>query len=387
MKFHGVTMTGPFVNQKLTSLPVFDAARDQGRLVWLAEGTLWYGTDTEWASFASGAGDANEVEDMYSDLLRTTIFMNAAYDEFADDPVDDDLVDSTTMTHNRKEKFYTFVLGQTITSTNLFDVESGIDYVDYVLPSIDYRASGISTIEVSSDGGAHWFEASNNKIIRIPTEYTGTDLRMRFTGGGAGELYSWGILFNKDLTASCTKYGLTYANFEANEGQTLFEVFYTSGSVQVYLNGDLLNTDDYVATDGETVVFNSPLHAGDIVYVMSFSTSILDDAGGGGSGTGGGFDFWKYTAADLQLEHGDRYFVNTSSAVITLTAPANPWKDMNFVVSDYAGTFDTNVCIIDGNGKNIMGYNEPLEIDVEWATAKFTFIDDNQGWKIITIES
>ena len=76
MKFHGVTMVGPFTNQRMVELPdPWIDERDQGRLVWLTNGTLWYGTDIEFVNFASGSGDASEVEDMYSDLLRTTIFI------------------------------------------------------------------------------------------------------------------------------------------------------------------------------------------------------------------------------------------------------------------------------------------------------------------------
>ena len=276
MKFHGIAMVGPFVNQKYTELPVFEPSRDQGRLVWLAEGTFWYGSDTEWVNVSSGAGDANEVEDMYSDLLRTTIFLNASFDEFADNTVDDDLVESSNMTHDRKLKYYTYTAGQVITSANLFDSATGLTWVDYILPSVDFVEGGSPQIEVSSNGGVNWFVAENNKLFRIPTASASTDLRMRFTGAGVGTLNSWGILYNKDLTAACTKYGLTYANFVATEGQTLFEIQYMPGAIQVFLNGGLLDMTDFTATSGTDVVFSPALHDGDIVYIISYSTSILD---------------------------------------------------------------------------------------------------------------
>lgn len=277
MKFHGVTMVGPFVSQKLATKPdPFVQDRDQGRIIWLTDGTIWYGSLTEWVNFASGAGDASEVEDMYSDLLRTTFFMNGSYDAFELDADENDLVASTTMTHDAKEKRYDYTIGQTIESTNLYDVQTGMQWVDYVLPSVHYEYdTGTPQIEVTSNG-VDWFVAQNNKVFRIPNEYAGTDLRMRFTGGGSGELYSWGIIYNKDLGAACTKYGLTYANFEATEGQTLFELDYQPGAITVFLNGDLLDSDDFTATNGEDIIFTTPLHEGDIVYILSFSTSILD---------------------------------------------------------------------------------------------------------------
>lgn len=281
MKFHGITMVGPFVNQKLVTLPIFDPNRDQGRLAWLTDGTLWYGTDTEWTSFG-GSGDANEVEDMYSDLLRTTIFMNASFDEFAVAPDDDDsLVAVTTMSHNLKTKEYTYSAGQYIESVDVYDPDSAMTFVDYVLVSVDYLEDGDPTIQVTSNGGINWFSVLNNRLFRIPTENAGLDLRIRFVGqtggvGDTGTLKSWGVLYNKDLTAACTKYGLTYSNFEAFQDQDTFELDYQPGAIQVFLNGDLLDMSDYTATDGLTVVLETPLQEGDIVYVISYSTSILD---------------------------------------------------------------------------------------------------------------
>ncbi len=278
MKFHGIAMVGPFVNQKLTAKPdPFVQDRDQGRLIWLTDGTIWYGSIDEWVNFSAGAGDASEVEDMYSDLLRTTFFLNGSYGDFALAPADDDLVASTTMTHNATEKRYDYTVGQNIESTNLFDSETGLTWVDYVLPSVHFEYdTGTPQIEVTSNGGVDWFLVQNNKVFRIPNEQAGTDLRMRFTGNLGGQLYSWGLIYNKDITASCSKYGLTYAKFEANEGQTVFEVNYSTGAVQVFLNGDLLDASDYDSSSGTEIVFYEPLHAGDIVYILSFSTSILD---------------------------------------------------------------------------------------------------------------
>jgi len=54
MKFHGIQMDGPFVNQRLTSLPVFNQIRDSARLVWLSDGSLWYGTDIKWVRLSGG---------------------------------------------------------------------------------------------------------------------------------------------------------------------------------------------------------------------------------------------------------------------------------------------------------------------------------------------
>jgi len=272
MKFHGIAMAGPFVNQKLSSLPVFDAVRDQGRMVWLTDGTIWYGSDIEWVNFASGSGDASEVEDLYSDLLRTTVFMNASYDGF----MNEDLIVPTEMVYNKKLKYYSFYLGQVIESINLFDVASGISAVDYVMLYADYTSPSLATLEVTSNGGVNWYEVNSHSLFRIPDAGVGNDLRIRFTGMDQGVLRSYGVLYNKDLTASCNKYGLTYRKFVATDGQLAFDVDYMPTAIQVFINGDLVDDSDFVATDGTTVTFAEPLEEGDIVYIISFSTSILN---------------------------------------------------------------------------------------------------------------
>jgi len=272
MKFHGISMVGPFNNQKLAVLPTFSPTRDQSRLVWLQDGTLWYGSDVEWVNMG-GSGDANEVEDMYSDLLRTTIFLNASYDEFANE----DLISTTTMTHDQKEKRYDFAAGQTLESVDLFDSYTGLAFVDYVMVYVDYIDSGTPTIEVSTDGGSNWYEMENLKVFQIPVVNAGTDVKIKFTGGGTGEVNSWGILYYKDITASCTKYGLTQTNTEALSGQTDFELIYEPGAVQVFLNGFLLDAADYDTTVSGILTLLVPANEGDLVSIVSFSTSVSNE--------------------------------------------------------------------------------------------------------------
>ena len=177
MKFHGITMVGAFINQKIDSLPVFDPGRDQGRMVWLTDGSLFYGSDIEWVGFGD-EGDASAVEDLYSDLLRTTIFLNASYDEFGNIPENDDLIDSTDMVYTQKTKIYTYTAGQHIQSTNLYDPITDMAFIDYILPSANFYGTVPPTIEVTSDG-VNWFVVGNNVLLRMPTESAGTDLRMR----------------------------------------------------------------------------------------------------------------------------------------------------------------------------------------------------------------
>jgi hypothetical protein len=63
----------------------------------------------------------------------------------------------------------------------------------------------------------------------------------------------------------------TRTTITATAGQTSFTASYTVNYVQVYVNGILLNSADYTATTGTTVVLASAAAAGDIVDVVAIN--------------------------------------------------------------------------------------------------------------------
>lgn len=63
----------------------------------------------------------------------------------------------------------------------------------------------------------------------------------------------------------------TRTTITATAGQTSFTASYTVNYVQVYVNGILLNSADYTATTGTTVVLASAAAAGDIVDVLAIN--------------------------------------------------------------------------------------------------------------------
>lgn len=57
MKYHGITMEGEFILERISSLPVFDGSRDPGRLVYaIDEEKVYYGKEAEWSEVGAGAG-------------------------------------------------------------------------------------------------------------------------------------------------------------------------------------------------------------------------------------------------------------------------------------------------------------------------------------------
>lgn len=73
----------------------------------------------------------------------------------------------------------------------------------------------------------------------------------------------------KSISGATATY--TQTSFTATGGQTTFSVTYNVGFVQVYLNGVFLNSADFTATNGTTVVLTTGATAGDIVEVIAYS--------------------------------------------------------------------------------------------------------------------
>ena len=64
----------------------------------------------------------------------------------------------------------------------------------------------------------------------------------------------------------------TTTQFTATSGQTSFTVSYTVNQISVYLNGALLASADYTATNGTSVVLASGAATGDILTVVAYSS-------------------------------------------------------------------------------------------------------------------
>ena len=77
---------------------------------------------------------------------------------------------------------------------------------------------------------------------------------------------------------------------------------------------------------------------------------------------------------------GRGYFVNTTSAAITMTLPAGSIGDQVSII-DYAGTFDSNNLTVAANGsEKIHGSTDDLTVATERAAFTLVYTDSTQGW-------
>lgn len=78
----------------------------------------------------------------------------------------------------------------------------------------------------------------------------------------------WKIQLDPSNTIATQKY-------VATEGQTVFNISYTVPNVEVFLNGIKLNSSEFTATDGATIILSEGATAGDVVDLIGFSVFTL----------------------------------------------------------------------------------------------------------------
>ena len=97
--------------------------------------------------------------------------------------------------------------------------------------------------------------------------------------------------------------------------------------------------------------------------------------------TASGGTEWQTTpkTAAFTATAGEGYFVNTTSAAITVTLPSSPSAGDEVSIVDYAGTADTNNITITSSN-NINGSSNDVLIDYERGGVSMVYVDATQGW-------
>lgn len=138
-------------------------------------------------------------------------------------------------------------------------------------------------------------------------------------GGDPVEIIAWQIASVSQLTGPTGPSGPTgpaatgaYVRHEfvATAGQTVFNVAYYVGFIDVYYDGTLLTTDQYTATDGSTVVLDSPAIAGDPIVMVSWEiASVSQVTGPTGPAATGAYVRYDFVATNGQTIYRAPYNV------------------------------------------------------------------------------
>lgn len=120
---------------------------------------------------------------------------------------------------------------------------------------------------------------------------------------------------------------------------------------------------------------------GDSGDTISIPSGASLSVGGTVSGIDG-IVSWDTTAktSAFTAVAGNGYFVNTTSAAITVTLPATPTAGDLVAVKDYAFTADTNNITLARNGSNIQGVANDFLINTEGRSVTLIYVDGTQGW-------
>ena len=180
----------------------------------------------------------------------------------------------------------------------------------YVLPTATTSTLG----GVKVDGST--ITISNGVIsstaYTLPTATTST------LGGvkvdGTSITISNGVISSAGGGGSSSAYNRT--SFTASAGQTVFNIIYTVNFVNVYVNGTLLDTASYTATNGTSITLSSGCAVGDLVDIFAFSNVTLGAISTATTSTLGGV---KIDGSTIQINNG----VISSVPVFT--------KQLNFV--------------------------------------------------------
>ena len=166
-------------------------------------------------------------------------------------------------------------------------------------------------------------------------------------------------------------------NFTGNGTLTDYTLSTTPASenaIDVYLNGIYQNKDTFTLSSN-TLTFSTAPTSGTAIEVKSTGglNNVVTSSGGGIS--------WQTTpkTAAFTATAGEGYFVNTTSAAITVTLPSSPTAGDEVSIVDYAGTADTNNITITSSD-NINGASDDVLINYERGGVSMVYVDSTQGW-------
>jgi hypothetical protein len=157
----------------------------------------------------------------------------------------------------------------------------------------------------------------------------------------------------------------------------------------VSLNGVLQAPISSYTIVGSTIVFAAALTSSDSIDFITVMGDTLD-LGTPSDGTvsepklaantGGIVDWQAVVTGATTMVAGRGYFVDTSSAAITMTLPASAVRGDEVHIIDYAATADTNNITVGRNSHKIQGASSDLTVATERAAFTLVYVDSTQGW-------
>ena len=123
--------------------------------------------------------------------------------------------------------------------------------------------------------------------------------------------------------------------------------------------------------------------SGDTIIIPAGAT-ITNNGTATGFGATGAVN-WDTTVktTGFTAVSGNGYFVNTTSAAITVTLPATPSAGAIVGIADYANTSATNNITVGRNGSKIDGETIDAKIRINGQVYTLVYVDSTEGWKTV----
>ena len=184
---------------------------------------------------------------------------------------------------------------------------------------------------------------------------------------------------------------LNQNNFTGDGSTTAFTLSQTvtdETNTFVFIQGVYQEKSVY-SISGTTLTFTTAPQNGYTVEVMAFGTitvgnqTVTSINGQTGAVTLETGTDWQSTiqTSNFTAVAGKGYFVNTTSAAITVTLPSSPTVGDEISIIDYAGTFATNEVIFASNGsEKIQGSTNDYKCITNNATVNLVYQDATRGW-------
>lgn len=91
---------------------------------------------------------------------------------------------------------------------------------------------------------------------------------------------------------------------------------------------------------------------------------------------------WKVVSTNYTAIAGDKLLVDTSVGPVLITLPAGSSQGDSIQFIDRMGTFDVNKLTVIGNGQDIMGVNEAMDVDLKNISFSLVLGGGSAGWRI-----
>lgn len=176
---------------------------------------------------------------------------------------------------------------------------------------------------------------------------------------------------------------VTVDSFTADGVTNSFQLTVTPASKDlVFINiGGVFQLRESYDLLGNAIVFGSTPLDGSLIEISTFVVG----ASSGSSGSSTPAMSWSIIDANTTATTNKGYFVDTTAGQVTLTLPSSASLGDTIRVSDVAGTFGANQCVVNGNGNKIQNQTSDLLLDYNQASIGLVFSNSTYGWKLMEL--